>query len=192
MNRHIRQLSVAMVVIAVASAAAAANVIEFGEPSPLPQNLAPLAGTSIYAPEGISLAGATGFVSDARFVGAGSDAYGITTVGASGTTPVGIVQFNQPVSSLTVDGLAVTTDFIADVYDGNTLLSTFIASANPTGTLYVSHTFTGHITKLDFHDHGGYVGIGRITTVPASPTPEPGAVVAAPILAGALMLRRKS
>jgi len=175
--------------LALASAARG-NVVEFDEVHPLPANFTPLAGTSIFAVDGITFAGQTEFVSDARFVGAGTDAYGIVTGPSSGAgVPTGVVLFDTPLTTLTISALSIGTGFVADVYNGSTLLNTFTGTGSA-NTTYFTHTFTGHITKLDFHDDGGYVGIGEMTFVLDPPAPEPNALLLIPAF-GVLMMTRR-
>jgi hypothetical protein len=135
------------------------TTVEFNDGSPTPGNLSSLAGSTAFAADDLSFAGSTLFAVDPRFLGAGTDDDGVIT--GPGVTTAEIL-FNTPVTDLTISAVRVNTDFYASAYDGNQLLFTYAATGG-TGTQYDQYTFTGTITELDFHDHGGYVGVGRLT-----------------------------
>ena len=190
--KHSDFLIAAVLAMMAASNSVRASLIEFDEARPLPANLTTLAGSNAFAFEGLTFGGQTEFVADQHFVGAGSDPYGIATGVSSGPgIPMGIVMFATPLTTLSISALSVNTDFIAEVYNGNNLLNTFTGTGSA-GTTYFNHTFAGPITKLVFHDHGGYVGVGQLKFITAAPvaTPEPEAMLLFP--AFGLLLRQAS
>jgi hypothetical protein len=152
--------------------ARAGFIVEFSEvdlPSPTD-----LTGTSYFTPYGLGFQDSFYGV-DARFVGAGVDNRGITTV----TSNVGAVLFTTPVNSLTVNTVRINTDIFVSVLDaGGNVLQTQSATG-VSGTLYDTFSFSGlgSIARLEFHDGTGFVGIGRLEYTPTNTVPEPSTLV---------------
>ncbi len=140
--------------------AARADTVEFGE-VPLPN---------------ISLGAGTIVVTDAGFVGAGTDMFGVV----SSVSPTGVVNFINPVTSLTFFSVQVLQSPLTVTYfsPGGGVVGTFsFSGGGPFDAVYHSGALTGPlIGQLQFTGAApGFVGIGRLqfTQAPPGAVPEP-------------------
>ena len=167
---------VTMFLAVLTSSAQASATVEFNEEQP--GNFTLLDNTAYYGSYGLAFADTTYWAIDDRFVGAGTDQYGITTTG--GPDNEMSVLFTSLASSATFDWTTIfSNDFYAQAFDSDgNLLDTYSATGL-SGTSYGSVTFSGvgNIAKVKMHDGTGTIGVGRLTYTSANVIPAPGALL---------------